>query len=702
MISTILFLLSILLACLFGSSNQAWGWGPALLALAAALVVSAFERAERDSAVRPSRSILILVLTSSVYLAVRAVLSPVWDFALADLLIVAAVVGSFLLGTHIVKSGRRLKLFLGGLGGIVLLNFAVALLQVGDPEFSVLGLPRITKFPTGLFTQYSYFANFMIGSGCLLLAVALLRWDHPLKRTLWGLAAAAAFASVCLSRSRGSLVGLAFGGLILLVLLLPTMKKRSRRAFAAMVVILPLLVIAGGLATGKMLMATQQVRGQTATLEGLSDNVLRLHFLGVALEGASVHPWFGGGSQSFRWECRGTWDVKAWGMMTKDPDFVHNEFMQALTDYGIVGLALVLIVLVTLLIVGFAAVFVSPEKGREALDRQAVIVGALAGLTGMFCQANFSFVFHTLPPVLVAGLLAGLVAGNCGRAESKRGGVGAGTFARLLSIALGMGLVYPALGGARTLEILLRRGNDGESRLRRAAELWPSGEFDLALGHFLYARSQEVDSRSERVRIGKEAAAAYSAALERNPFEPEAAVNLARTLTMLGQEEESEEVFLRAIALQGALEAGYKAHHYYAEHLYQRGLAEFRQSKFREAKELTKAARRHLTESGKLARPYQFPKNSVRALRLNTYWLDDYLAGYLAYQDGHDLWMQRKPEEALVLFAEAEKVLAKIRTPQNRRPAPDSEEAKLLAEVRRMIKFLEGAGIQPAGEPDSE
>jgi len=701
MLSTILVLLSLFLACLFGSGDQSWSWGPALLALSGAMIASAFER--RDPACRGKTIVLawLLPLVCGAYFIWRAWGSPVRDYAVADMLLVAAALAVYAWAVPQRATESAIRILLAGLAAIVALNFVVALVQIGNPGFTLFGKSPKTLYPSGLFTAYSYFANFMLGCGFLLLGSALFRRDGLFLRSFWGIGALMGFVSVLLSRSRGGLVALAVGGGVLLILLFPMLRKRTKRGFAMLILSLPVVLIIASAAGSRLLVSVQQARGFDPTAEAVLDNDSRLNFLGIAVDAVGGHPWLGGGSQSFHWEVYEFWDVEERGFVSGDPVYVHNEFMQALTDYGIVGVLGIAAVLGLVLLIGLGTVFLPPPEVRSEFqyERLPVLVGALAGLAAVLVQSGFSFVFHTLPSTLMFGLLAGLIV-QCGaRVSSSKTAAGRGWLARAGAAAFGLAMIPAGIRGARVTSIMLPvRGDDLEANLCRAIEIWPQSELFLMLGHDRFARGLKVHDVRQRKALMEGAITAYADASRLNPSDPGAVVNRARLLGEVGRSDESEAEFHRAIGLQGAFEAAFKGHHYFAEQLYRRGAALMRESKFREAKGFIGKAREQLAESGKLAKPHYFPPGVVRSMRLNTWRVDDFLTGYLVYKEGSDLWMQRKPEEALVRFRRAAGVLDKIRTVEWHRPPPDSPEARLLKDVRARIRFLEGAGIQAPKE----
>ena len=88
----------------------------------------------------------------------------------------------------------------------------------------------------------------------------------------------------------------------------------------------------------------------------------------------------------------------------------HNDYLQVLSDGGIVGAAIGLVFLVALFRMGFAR--------RESRDdfRSGVATGALAGCFAVLVHSFFDFTLHTTSNALLFLILAALATMN-GRVE---------------------------------------------------------------------------------------------------------------------------------------------------------------------------------------------------------------------------------------------------------------------------------------------
>jgi hypothetical protein len=160
-------------------------------------------------------------------------------------------------------------------------------------------------------------------------------------RVIWGLIAVAGLVAVYYTRSRGGIFGAALGSSVLACGALVIGHQKGAKWFAPALIAIPMIGL--GLVTYLFVgwEDAQELRQQSTTVAGMFDNTCRLYFLGMAISCVSLHPFIGGGSQSFSWECFRFANNKLHGdLLTHRPDKVHNEFVQALTDYGIIGAGL--------------------------------------------------------------------------------------------------------------------------------------------------------------------------------------------------------------------------------------------------------------------------------------------------------------------------------------------------------------------------
>lgn len=703
-----------------------WPSAPALLLLAVAML---FLLPARGTAL--PRPVWVTALLLTAWIAARAATSPVAEFAFADLSLMAACLAGFFVTRRLLATSGAVELLFGGLGVFVLVNWIPMLLQARDPAFAPI-LPRGTEsFPSGFFSYYGDCASFLLGVALLSGGLA---WDagrsKPFRVFMTGVAVAAA-AGVVFTKSRGGIAGLGAGAVILLFVAPWLTARKGSSRFAAFVLAVPVLLVGGLVLLGGGMDEAQKARGYDAGSAALLDNSARLMWASIALSCIATHPVEGGGSRSFSWESLQFWDARTAGFSPAKPEFVHNELIQITTDYGVIGLLLLVVFL------GSAVVcaIIGRWSGPSAKARTAVFLGGLAALTGLLVHGCLHFVFHLPPTALLLGVVLALLLDTARRDPSPPG-----RFTSLAAALPILAIVTLLAGiGGHALPVFLKLapvkyqlpgGYSGPAetvtRLEAAARYWPTGQLHLQRGLLLQAAAREAPGGEGAVLL-EAAAGAFDRALHLNPYHPEASVNRANVLSALGRDTDAELEYERAIRLQGGMEIGFNARYSASIHHYRKAERQRVDGRLDEALESLIRARDlydaalsspESNEFGEAGRAYRMSLSQQlgtwlqasgrfedaaaeydRATRIPYTWPLHFLAATNLTAWGDHLWLQRKagverkPELALRKFTEARARLARTEG----RPPPGFTATDLQELGRKLdskIAFLEGAGIR--------
>lgn len=132
----------------------------------------------------------------------------------------------------------------------------------------------------------------------------------------------------------------------------------------------------------------------------------RAHFWGVTVDIIRTHPWIGTGLGAYGVVYTG-YDSRN-GMYRLEQ--AHNDYLQILSDGGIVGAMIGLFFVVNLFRMGF--------NRRDSRDdfRRGVATGAMAGCFAVLVHSFFDFTLHTPSNALLFLVLAALATMN-GRVE---------------------------------------------------------------------------------------------------------------------------------------------------------------------------------------------------------------------------------------------------------------------------------------------
>lgn len=264
-------------------------------------------------------------------------------------------------------------------------------------------LSQSTAF--GPFINRHHFAGYMELAIAIPLGLVFTGGVEKHERFLYGFAAMLMGVALLMTNSRGGVISL--GAEILFVAVVGTVARtlrgqrlpRLERARAAMVraglaSLLIVALIGGALAFGGPDIFTRLLGTPTAA----DPTTGRAHFWSVALNIIKAYPITGSGLGSFgviytRFDSRN-------GSLRLEQ--AHNDYLQTLSDGGIIGAVLGLWFIGILFRRGFAR--------RETHDRfrRGVITGALAGCFAVLVHSFFDFTLHTTANALLFLILAAL------------------------------------------------------------------------------------------------------------------------------------------------------------------------------------------------------------------------------------------------------------------------------------------------------
>ncbi len=725
--SSLFLILSLILAVVIGPQTRSWSWGPSLLALAIAVTAGVPEiwRKSRQSANFPLHALGLLLVA---WFGWRAWASPVAELGQADLMLLAGGVGAFLSIRCIEGRPAAERIFTWGVAILLGANVAVIAMQHANPSFTPVFGSRNETFPSGFYAHYNEAANYLVGSSLLLAAVALFGPGHGVSRLIWGVIALAGLAAVYFTRSRGGILAAASGMGVFSAGALILGKRSGAKWFSPALIAIPLVGIALGMFLLSGWQESQELRKSGVGISEVMDSNYRLFFLGIALSCIALHPLAGGGGRSFSWECFQFYDVDLQGIaITRKPEQVHNELLQAATDYGLIGAGLLTGFLAALVIVTVVRVIFSEPSGRSS-SGDAWRLGGLSALAGMFVQSNFSFVFHLWPGVMLLGICLGQLF-RCPPGPRK---IAPETGSRIAIsfAALGCLLVIVPLGwkGGQVTRLLWATqlgkgpvpGLEAQTEaLTTAIAKWPLHSLFEARA-MLFHKQSIHESGALAAVAADQAILDYQQAGRLHPFSPETQVNLGNLLSQRQRDEEAEKAFDRAIQLEGGMEPAFQARYSLAKHLLLKGRRQFNpespeaalttletaaEQMERAVKEMRWAApdlaegRVSLHENLGAAREangdylgalkaYDFAASLINGARVN------YRAGLLRSKQGSAAWHDRKPGEALGYFIEAKR---RIELAGNLLPAgvEPSQRTQYLAYLARTIAYLQGAKVEP-------
>lgn len=415
------FLFGVLLLGLLGTGDlttRFW-YGAALIAVAGA--GSLLSRQTRQA--RPAaKACLVIMLVFYSYIVWRGLHSEVKWMARQDLVFATTGLISYLLIALRFTGPRQRGIILGVFALLILANTISGLHQFhNDPKFMVfrsMGVDRIIeKSASGFFRNSNFLGGFLVLASFPLLGISLLgRGVSPFLRVLCALFFLTGAVGLGYSLSRGGTVAF-FAALLLFIPLAVAQlrkpkdrKKSSRKRLTAWFALMAcgfalLLYFTYGLLRTNY--------GDVNPFRSLSGREV---FWDAALEQWQSSPIIGTGARSYEYMERAyrsldtIWTV--W-LGEKDAVYAHNDYLQCLGDYGLIGLMLALAVLLAHSIYALISVFRSrrtdfPSGGENMAP--ALAIGGLCALAGIAVHSLVDFNLHIGVNVVMTGITLGFLA----------------------------------------------------------------------------------------------------------------------------------------------------------------------------------------------------------------------------------------------------------------------------------------------------
>ena len=642
--------------------------GYVLVALGGAISVLA-----GATVVKPSPNLrfgfAILVLLTGAYFVGRALIGGPEGLSFPDVALVLGGLGVYL---GVILSGEKARrLWLGMVFVLAVLNASVAIYQQWTPEAFYFwhGSSGDAQKIVGLFGHYNAFASYLNGSVFFLLSYVVLG-KQTVLRILLAAGAVVVVAGLIYSGSRGGWISFVIGGGVWLVFLVVNLKRDKSRLFAPIAILGTVLVVVGGATSAGVIQRMTEKRH----LESDPDLDLqvdlseadggRFAFQQMGFEIFQDEPIFGSGPRAFSYRSLEKWDLDSLGMRDGLPVFAHNEYVQVLSDYGLVGFLLLLAVVFGHGILGLIRVYLGDADSREIM---IWTIGAAGGLVAMLAQSFFSFLFHFPACLALAALQLGLFASPQSRSRVRVGV--SGRIMGLMGLALAISLVMIGLPLGKSYRLQLQgreelagvMTKDDAFRayeiLTAAGNLANEPEFSELIARDATTRAIEAEedgdlelARDYNLRAKK----ALERALELNPYLGEGIVGIPLLDDKLGNFSEAEKGHKIAMSKLWTREYTLRPHFNAARSSF---FKSFRVQDTGDSLVLLYQARERLQKRLEILRTLK----DTPALRGFGPELEAWIAyreGRLLFEKGQEIWSNRRPRDpalAMALLLEARK-----------------------------------------------
>lgn len=554
-----LFMLGFVMVCLLGTAPDIPFHLLGLPLCAAGVVLGMISALKTGRLPKPGLLPWTVALALA-YLAARAFLSPTPHLAEMDLFLLAA----FGVGFGMTWFTGRVRWLEPWLWAIAIAGTAIGILHVTkDPKFTLLsplGLRRPVEEAraSGFFFHPNPFGTWSIMLLLLAAGSFFFRGGSFLSRSWAGLGMVAALLGVLLSFCRASLVGAGLGVAAVVVAALVVVLRWKAPAWKKSLAAIVIFTLLGGVGWGisEWLPKVAAMRTKSGNVEELlSATSGRYSYWRTGLSQFLESPLVGTGSRTYSYRSFEFWD-SGFQAIDKDPEYAHNEFVQALADYGFLGLIAVLAVVAAAFYHAFAqaAILARRDQTRDGRAKLAWCLGCIGAGTAFLGDVFFSFSGHFAPMMLLLGLMVGGLASIRSRAAENPSGGGRITAAAggVVVTASAAFLFHPGFNyGMATARSYLSLSAYLKDKMEPAryleiagaqTELVPRYPFFYHAGGFALAVAEDAPE-PERKALREKALGWFDKALDAYPQSLDARLDRAGLLQKMGMYTRADEDF---------------------------------------------------------------------------------------------------------------------------------------------------------------
>ncbi|HEY3900163.1 MAG TPA: O-antigen ligase family protein [Chthoniobacter sp.] len=518
------------------------------------------------------------------WVVARALTSPVPYLARTDLLMVLAAAAVYLV-TVIAFRDQRARWTLVGL----LLAFTLFQVFVGARQFKMaddfMCLPGILRpsygwRASGFYICPNHLAGLLEMVGLLALGIAFWSDRRPFLRVLAAFCALGWFGGVGITGSRGGYLSVIFGLGVFAVLSLWVVWLTKRGGFFVTLaaVLLGATVIIGG---GFLFMSqSDSIRDRMAKIYDPTN--MRVFIWKGELEQYHLQPLTGTGSGTTLYLAR---QFRA-PEVQNDPQHAHDDYLELLAEYGLIGAALVGLFLLVHVVSGLAGlrriVIEQIRQGTPSSSNDlALTVGALSALGALLFHSLLDFNMHIPGNALVVAFLCGIMAApvtteNVLEPEKalRPAGLWRWSMAALALVFLGLCARFlPGEIFAEKARMALRDDRNSEAlAFARQGIAWEKNNPFLYgyLGEALHFLTLTAPDRAAAQSLHEDALEAYAQGLKIYPHDTGLLLKEAQVYDVMGRYPEAEQVFQRLFQLDpmfGNIYAYYGLHWQLQRHI---------------------------------------------------------------------------------------------------------------------------------------
>jgi O-antigen ligase len=415
---------------------------------------------------------------------------------------------------------------------------------------------------TGTFISPNNLAGFLELILPIGIAWTFLSRARPVVKIFTGYASLVILAGIATSASRGGWLSTATALALFFVMLLFQRTKRLP-AFVALV------LIAGGIAAFMPRVDLFKQRARELYDHGSLEEDVRINLWKPAWQLWKENPWWGIGPDHFNYRFRAVRPQT----VQRQPDRVHNDYLNTLTDWGIVGTALVALAWACLfrsIVQCWRRLYPSRKAERSRTgNRFALLLGVSLGLAAILVHSMVDFNMH-IPSNAIVTICWMAIVTVLLRITTEARGLAGGAPKLATAALLLVGMLFLGWQSRRALAegVWLGRAEEAAegsaarlAALQHAFAIEPHNfKTSYAIAETLRAQSWTADDED----LARKAMEWYQRGMKLNPYDGYNFMGYGICLDWLKRQEESEPYFHQAMELDpnGYFTSDYIGWHY--------------------------------------------------------------------------------------------------------------------------------------------